>query len=258
MIRFNLRTAHRVICVSKATRRRLENIWQTPGKKIEVFPNGVDINLHRSYPETRMNIRASFGLQDQRLIIFVGGFYPWHDVIGLLKALQLVVSTHPDTHLLLVGEGQQRLAMEKYSKELGIQDKTIFTGWVPFTDVPHLISAADIAVAPYPKIDQGEFWFSPMKLFEYMACSKAIVASNLGQIADVIRDGENGLLVPAGNSDALAIALIKLIERPELGQRLGEQARSDAVVNYSWEQYISRLISLYHTVNNEVSKDTWR
>ncbi len=251
MVRYNLRTAHRVICVSQATKRRLESVYHTPGRKIEVFPNGVDVNLHRSYPETRMKIRTSFGLQDHPIIVFVGGFYLWHDVTGLLKAFQIVVSSHPEARLLLVGDGQQRQAMELYARQSGIQDKVYFTGAVPFTEVPHLVSAADIAVAPYPKMNWDEFWFSPMKLFEYMACNKAIVASDLGQISDVIKDGQNGLLVPAGNSEAMAVAITRLVEKPELCQQIGQQARNDAVEKYSWERYVLNLQNLYYQVIDE-------
>jgi glycosyltransferase involved in cell wall biosynthesis len=254
MMGYNLRMAQRVICVSQATKQRLINVWHTPAEKIEVFPNAVDVDLYRPYPDSlRSSVRASFGIHEQPLIVFVGGFYPWHDVKGLLSSFEMMIRSHPEARLLLVGDGPQRPAMEKQAAASGISDKVIFTGRVAHDEVPHLISAADIAVAPYPQMDRDEFWFSPMKLFEYMACGKAVVASDLGQIADAIQDGQNGLLVPAGSTSALADAVVRLIEDQTLRSRLGEQARRTAVENYSWEQYINRLTGLYAQVIAEFS-----
>jgi glycosyltransferase involved in cell wall biosynthesis len=111
-----------------------------------------------------------------------------------------------------------------------------------------MINAADIAVAPYLENPQLGLWGSPMKLFEYMACGAAVVASNLGQITEVIQDGYNGLLTPASDVPALASAILRLIEKPELRTRLGQQARRDAEQKYSWEHYISRLENVYESV----------
>jgi glycosyltransferase involved in cell wall biosynthesis len=88
---------------------------------------------------------------------------------------------------------------------------------------------------------EREMWLSPMKLFEYMAAGKAVVASAMGQIVDVVRDGENGLLVPPGDETALAEAVGRLLADESLRERLGWQAREDAVRYHSWEQYLSRL-----------------
>lgn len=258
MMRYNLRAAQRVICVSKATKQRLVNVWQTPAEKIEVFPNAVDVDVYRESPDSRQAVRASFGLQDQPLVIFVGGFYPWHDVQGLLTSFEMIARSHPEARLMLVGDGPQHQAMEAHAAGLGISAKVIFTGRVAHKEVPRLIGAADIAVAPYPQMDRGAFWFSPMKLFEYMACGKAIVASDLGQIADAIQDGQSGLLVQAGSSAALAGAITRLIEDQSLRFCLGEQARRTAVENYSWEQYMNRLTGLYAQVIAEFSTHAGR
>ena len=82
--------------------------------------------------------------------------------------------------------------------DLGLEHAVLFTGFVSHTQVSRYVNAADIAVVPVPNMKQ-EMWLSPMKLFEYMASGKAIVASSMGQIKDIIKDGENGLLVPAGD-----------------------------------------------------------
>jgi glycosyltransferase involved in cell wall biosynthesis len=111
------------------------------------------------------------------------------------------------------------------------------------------VNAADIAVVPVPVMKQT-MWLSPMKLFEYMASGKAVVASAMGQIANVVKDNENGLLVPAGDAEAMASAINRLIADPNLRSRLGQQARETAVNNHSWEQYFSKLETVFESVKN--------
>jgi glycosyltransferase involved in cell wall biosynthesis len=99
------------------------------------------------------------------------------------------------------------------------------------------------------------WWGSSMKLFEYLASGSSIIASNIGeQVSEVIQDGVNGLLVEPGDAAALASALMKLIINPGLRSRLGQRAREDAVMKYSWDQYLTRLESVYEEIIREKNK----
>ncbi len=247
-IRYNLTTADCVICVSETAKARLVRVWQVPEDKIAVFPNGVDVNLYQPYPELRSQVRASLGVGSDPLLIFVGSFFPWQDVTVLLDAFAQLLATWPHARLVLVGDGQQRQAMGHYATELGLDRSVQFTGFLPHSQVPHLVSAADIAVAPYTKMKPGLFCGSSMKVFEYMASNTPVVASDQGQISEVIQDGVNGLLVPPGDAQALAAALKKLIDYPDLRSRLGQQARQDAIKEHSWEHYITHLEQVYKSV----------
>ena len=139
--------------------------------------------------------------------------------------------------------------MMQYAKDLGVEHAVQFTGHVTHAEVSQFENEADIAVVPVPVMKQT-MWLSPMKLFEYMASGKAVVASAMGQIANVVKDNENGLLVPAGDADAMASAINKLISDPELRLRLGQRARETAVKNHSWEQYFSQLETVFESVKN--------
>jgi len=247
LIRYNLRAANCVICVSESAKVHLITTWNVPAGKIVVFLNGVDIQRFRPYPETVFETRASLRLGMNPLIIFVGNFYEWHDVKTLLDAFAKVLVVYPDARLVLVGDGSLRRAMVQYAVDVGVSHAVHFTGLIAHSEVPRLVAAADIAVAPYP-IMKHEFWMSPMKLFEYMASGKAIIASRVGQIADVIIDGNNGLLVSPGDASALEVALKGLIGDPTLRSRLGHQARVGAVRHHSWQDYSSRLEHLYLNV----------
>jgi glycosyltransferase involved in cell wall biosynthesis len=100
----------------------------------------------------------------------------------------------------------------------------------------------DAAVAPYPMLPT--FYFSPLKIFEYMAAGLPVVASRIGQIPEVIRDGTHGLLCPPGDAAAVAAALCRLKEDPDLGARLGRAARAHVVQHYTWNQVASRILHL--------------
>lgn len=247
LLRYNLHVARRVICVSKPAKNHLMKKWDVPSDKIVVLSNAVDVERFKPDPKLGAKTRTSLHLKHQPFLIFVGSFYPWHDVVTLLKAFAVVLKTHPEARLVLVGEGAEREKMMKLSADLGLENAVLFTGFVSHTEVSRYVNAADIAVVPMPNMKQ-EMWLSPMKLFEFMASGKAIVASAMGQIKDVIRDGENGLLVAAGDEMALANAISMLIENTPMRKRLGERARDEAAQEHSWEKYISRLELVFRDV----------
>ncbi len=249
MLRYNLNAASCIVCVSEQSKRHLISDWDVSPEKIEVLPNGVDVQLFKPDPGMRAETRACLLLDNQPLVVFVGSFYEWHDVPTLLEAFAKVIVSRPDAHLILVGDGIQRDKMMQQAASLGIEQAAHFVGRVSHVEVPAFMNAADVAVVPVPAM-LHDFWLSPMKLFEYMATGKPVVASGMGQIARVIRDDENGFLVQPGDTAMLAYALLKLIEDASLRDRLGQQARKDAVRDYSWENYILTLESVFSAILN--------
>lgn len=250
-IRYNLASSTLVLCVSRSAKAQLMNAWGVPQEKIVIFPNAVDVNHFRPYPESRREIRTRLGFAEGPLVVFVGSFFPYQDVKGLLDAFATILVIFPQARLLLVGEGEQFSEMVQYATSLGLDGSVKFTGFLPHTEIPSIISASDLAVAPYARIKDENFLGSSMKLVEYMASGTAVIASDNGQINEVIHDGINGLLVPAGDINALTNALKKLIADPHYRQELGLQARCDVLQIYSWDTYISRLESLYASVLKE-------
>jgi glycosyltransferase involved in cell wall biosynthesis len=187
------------------------------------------------------------GLDNHPLVAFVGNFYEWHDVATLLDAFARALVAYPDARLVLVGDGSRRQAMMQRATDLGLDHVAQFTGLVTHAEVPPLLAAADIAVVPYPPMET-DLWLSPLKLFEYMASGKAIIASAVGQLTEVVQDGRNGLLIPPGDVPAMTAALQRLIGSPALRSQLGQQAREDAVRKHSWEHYLSRLERVFAAV----------
>src|SRR5205823_5775752 len=134
-------------------------------------------------------IRSQLGIDDNLVVGFVGSLKPWHGVDALLAAFQEAAGS--DWRLLIVGDGPERERLEDQATQIGGQ--VIFTGAVSHHQIPEYVATMDIAVAPYRA--SSDFYFSPLKLYEYLAVGKAVVATNVGQIAQVIHHGENGYLV---------------------------------------------------------------
>jgi glycosyltransferase involved in cell wall biosynthesis len=192
--------------------------------------------------------RAELNLPgDAPVVMFVGGFQPWHGLEHLLDAFAQVQAARPDARLVLVGDGPAREAVTRQARALRLNGCLHITGSVPHARVPQLLAAADVVAAPYPRLPR-EMWFSPLKLYEYMAAGKAIVATDDGQIRQAIQDGENGLLVPPGDVSSLAAAITQLVQDPARRAQLGQTARCHAVERHSWERHIDRLIEVYRTV----------
>jgi glycosyltransferase involved in cell wall biosynthesis len=238
--------ASKIVVVSKAVGKRLQTYWRVPADKIMTVPNAVDLELFNPMVENP-GTRTEVGLGDEPVVMFIGSFLPWHGLDNLIEAFSKVVLEIPRAKLVLVGDGWIRADLEVQAKEVGLADKVIFTGSVPHQKVPALLSIADVAVAPYPDLS-AELWFSPLKLFEYMAAAKAIVASSVGQVAEVLEDGYSGLSVEPGNVEALSQALIKLLKDKELRWSLGKNARREAVEKHSWQSRASKLEEIYRSV----------
>jgi glycosyltransferase involved in cell wall biosynthesis len=144
----------------------------------------------------------------------------------------------------MVGDGRRRSLAEAQAQALGLGDSVVFTGQVPHKEVPHLVNAADVTVALCPQMGQ-DLWLSPMKLFEYMAAGKAIIATDKGQYAEIIDHERNGLLVGAGDVEAVHAALARLLGDRGLRHQLGAQARYDALTQHSWACNAERLEEVY-------------
>jgi glycosyltransferase involved in cell wall biosynthesis len=237
--------ASKIVVVSEPVGKRLQTYWQVSADKIITVPLGADVELFNPAIE-HPGIRTEWGMADEPIVMFTGSFHPWHGVDNLVKAFSQVVLEVPRAKLVLVGDGQTRIDLEAQVREAGLADQVIFTGSVPYQKVPAILSIADVAVVPYPELPV-ELWFSPLKLFEYMAAAKAIVASKVGQIAEVLEDGYSGLLIEPGNVEALSETLIKLLKNEKLRLSLGENARKEAS-KYSWQAHAEQLEKIYRSV----------
>ncbi len=204
---------------------------------VHVVPNGVD-------PERFMPASSDRSPQARRRfrVGFVGTLKPWHAVGDLIEAFAGLHHQNGETQLLIVGDGPQRHILDTKVVACGVHDAVDFQGAVAPAEVPPLLASMDVAVVPYaPTVG---FYFSPLKLFEYMASGRAIVAAAIGQMETFIVDGVTGLLYPPGDIASLTSALARLAADEPLCRRLGAAARQVAVRDHSWHAVIGRIFEL--------------
>jgi glycosyltransferase involved in cell wall biosynthesis len=209
-------------------------------RRIHLVENGVD-SLHFTPGGPVAAIRAECGIGHAFLVGFAGSLKPWHGVEILLEALALSARQGLEAHLLLIGEGPEEPALHRTASRLGIAGRVHFTGRRAHAEVAPLLRACDALVAPYPPIDG--FYFSPLKVLEYLALGRPVVASAVGPIPAWLGQGERGLLVPPGDAAALATSLVRLSRRPDLARRLAERAPL-AVAGRSWADVAARVAAI--------------
>jgi glycosyltransferase involved in cell wall biosynthesis len=202
-------------------------------KKVVLTNAGVDTGL---FVDTGgKEIREKYGL-GKKVVVYVGELSEWHGVEILIDLAEKL----KDVKFLMVGKNLETLREE--AKNRGVSENFVFTGFVRYEEVPKYISAADVAIAPYKKTGSMEtFYFSPIKIFEYMACGKAVVASDLEIIRDLIRDTKCGLLAKAEDIDDFAEKIKRLLDDEAQRKKLGENGRR-AVELYSWDKVAEKIL----------------
>lgn len=216
----------------------------TPRDRVHVVPNGVD--PERCAPHIPPRLPAPPGVCT---LGFAGSLKPWHGVDVLLDAFEQIHRVVPQSRLLVVGDGPERSTVEKSVRRLGLSDSIISTGAVSPDQVPGLLTSMDVAAAPYPR--RRDFYFSPLKIFEYMAAGLPTVASRIGQVTEIIEHEVTGMLCPPGDPDALAQGVIDLFTNAAKRRRLGASARRRVCAAHTWDSVASRILEIAASAREE-------
>jgi glycosyltransferase involved in cell wall biosynthesis len=242
-----LRSATRVFVVSEVAK---DLVLQRGLREEQVIvnPNGVD--LERFDPKLGgASVRKQLGFLAEDVVFgFVGSFMAFHGAVVLAKSFVEVAQTCPNARLLLVGDGDERPKAARILRELLKGGRVKMAGRVSPSDVPSYVAACDVLVSPHVPFEEGKpFHGSPTKLFEYMAAGRAIVASCLGQIADVLEHERTALLVEPGNPAELTAALLRVAGDDDLRRSLGSAARSE-VRGYTWIAHAQRVVDAFEAL----------
>jgi glycosyltransferase involved in cell wall biosynthesis len=235
---WTLTQADAVLTVSASLRDHVISLGIEP-TKVHVIPNGIDPkSFCPGKPDP--NLRARLGLNAGPVLGFVGGLRPWHGVEALPLLLERLAPRHAGLQMVIAGDGQLRPELERALRDRTLSNRVVFTGTVQHEEVPGIIRQFDVALAPYSPLDHA-FYFSPLKVFEYMACGAAVVAAQCGQIPEVVREGETGSLYPPGNLDSFTAACDRLLNDPSLRRTLGQAAANFVRSHYTWDQNAHRI-----------------
>ncbi|ATG50372.1 glycosyltransferase [Brachybacterium vulturis] len=229
--RRQLHGASLVSCVSEAVAQWTREMGAAP-ERVVLTPNGV--NTTRITPAPRP---LAVSAPDAPVTVgFVGTLKPWHGTDLLLRA---IARTEERLRLDICGTGPQQGELERLAAELGIADRVRFRGAVAPAQVPGILHGLDIAAAPYPA---GEHYFSPLKVYEYLAAGLPTVASAIGTIPALLGHGTLGVLVEPGDVQDLATALDELAADPGRRAHLAVRARDSAVAEHDWRSRCRELL----------------
>lgn len=211
----------------------------TQHRKVHVVTNGVDTDRFR--PDVPPITKS-----EQFTVGFLGTLKPWHGLESLLAAFHMLHSKNPNVRLRIIGDGPMRETLQCLvaSEYVSIKSSIDWVGAVAPRDVPRYLTSLDVAVAPYP--ESTNFYFSPLKVFEYMAAGCAVVASSIGQLKAVVQHGCTGWLYPPGDTASLAQALSGLADSPEVRAQLGQAARKFVLRHHSWQQTLQTILRHVH------------
>jgi len=153
-------------------------------------------------------------------------------------------------HLVVVGDGPGRESLERLASERGLAEDMTFAGAIPHADIPAWLSIMDVATAPYTP--QPDFYFSPLKLFEYMAAGVPVVAGRIGQLDELLQHERNALLHAPGDATALAAELERLVRDPILRRRIGLAGREGVGEERTWRGHARRVETLVRSIARDL------
>jgi glycosyltransferase involved in cell wall biosynthesis len=241
--RLNYRHCDRIISVTDKLRDELLRLYSIPESKISVINNGANTDLFK--PLDREQVRPRLKMDtSKRYVCFVGHLAAWQGVEFLIHAAPLILEKFSDIRFLIVGDGVMKDRLMEMTSKSDISDKFIFTGRVPYEDVPLYINAADVCVAPFIKERNSKIGLSALKTYEYLACGKPIVASNIPGVVDLIELSGGGIPVPPENPEELAAAVIKLLSDEHIRNIMGERGRRYVIENHSWDGVARKILEI--------------
>jgi len=204
--------------------------------KVRVIHNGVDLQKFQKRRDVRDLLFAGVG--DAKLIVLVGNMHS--DVKGhpwLIASAPSVIHEFPNARLVLVGDGEQRAALEQQVSGMGLARNFLFLG--SRSDIPDILACCDIAILP----SRAEGLSNAV--LEYMASGLPTIVSRVGGNTELVEDGVTGLIVPPEDSAALSAALLKLLREPNVARQIGQNGREFVVRNFSFERLVRQVDALY-------------
>lgn len=237
------RLAHGIVAVTPQIKDLLVELFKVPPERVAVLPNGVDVDFFRPLP--RADAVARLGLDpDLRYIVFVGHFAPWVDFDTILDGFALAARTRQDVRLILVGDGSERAQVQRRIRGLGIADRVTITGLVRDREtVRDYVAAAMVALSANRLEHRARIGVSPVKLAEYLAAGRAVVATDLPGLPDTLVQTGAGRVVPPDPA-AMSAAIIDLLEGDHADQ-LGVKARRLAEERFAWRMIVRRTLPLF-------------
>ncbi|MDF5721137.1 MAG: glycosyltransferase family 4 protein [Rhizonema sp. PD37] len=223
-------------CVSETLKEILIRDFNIPSEKIVLVPNAVDTDFIDPKRHQQKRIFTGF------TIGFVGSLYAWAGLDLLLDAMSELRDQGLDLSLVVVGDGAMKDIWKNHAQQLGLSSYVAFIGQVPWSDVPQYISGFDVGYSGQVPLQMGKMYLSPMKLYEYMAMAKPVVASAFEDAQRLVFEGKTGFLFRPGDKDDLKRALVEAFAHRSLLSEMGCMARQEIETHHSWQARVQVLV----------------
>ena len=234
-------TAAAVVAVSEAVKTYVQTLVPARAHNVYVQANGVDLGRFSAGTAQREQIRARIGVgKDTSVLGFVGSFKSWHGTDLLLDVFREIAPTR-DVHLLAVGDGPKWRQFHERVAQASCRDSVTIPGRVPHADIPGWTAACDIVIAPYQAAE--DFYFSPLKVIEALACGRPVVAPRIGQLVELITHGRTGLLYRPDDAQDCQRTIMTLLDSPDVRAAMGREARQ-SVAGRGWDRIVQRVVEL--------------
>ena len=234
--------ATRVFAITEALREEMIKRG-VDGDKIEIVPNGVDTSRFNPIPRDE-ELASQLGVAGKTVIGYVGSVLDYEGIELILEAAEVLNRTREDFHVLIVGDGAELERFQHHVQERELEHVVTFTGRVPHEEVERYYSLVDITPFPRLPLPVCEM-VSPLKPFEAMAMGKAVIASDVAALKEIVTPGLNGYLHEKGNTESLIEQLVKLLDDPELTRTIGAQSRQWVETNRDWKQLATIIAEAY-------------
>ena len=230
---------HSILTNSEALKEALIKYEKMPAKNIEVIPNGIKLKeFDTIFKIDREKKRSELGLKEYHIVAgMVARLHPIKDHFTLVKAFKKVVQKEPNARLLIAGTGELYSEIARLIDELGLNEYVKLLGY--YEDLFGFLRSLDIFVLA--SISES----APISILEAMTTGLPVVASDVGGVKEMVVDNETGILVPSKDVDALANALLKIIESPDMRERMGKMGRKRVEEFYSFDNMIKKYEKLY-------------
>jgi glycosyltransferase involved in cell wall biosynthesis len=242
------KSAGKVVVVSYGLKKGLSEEYYIPQEKIQVIFNGANTELFKPLNINKCKEELNLDL-DLRYLGFIGNLAPWQGVEQIIKIAPEILNRFPKARFVMVGDGFLRSQLVRMAEKSGVKDKIIFTGFVPYESVPKYINSFEICLAPFSGIERNvRYSFSAIKLYEYMACEKAVITTDVCGIKKEIAEQGLGRVVKADDIPALIASTIELMEDRALRESMGGNARRWVLDEHSWKNVAERVAGVCNEI----------
>ena len=245
----------KIITNSHFMKKSVCEAFHTPWDKITVVPNAVNrdkINVTDDMLKRRNEIKSKYALDHEKIITYVGR-HVWEKGIDvLIGAVPSILLTHPDSKIVIAGNGYYTDTAKKLAWDMGISDKVCFPGFVNENELSELLSVTDCFVVPSR---YEPFGVTPL---EAMSCNVPVVVSDTGGLSETVEHEITGLKVFPGQSDSIAWGVCRMLSDRDLVKRVKEKAHKKLIDYYNWDNMAKMTVEFYDSVLKEFDKNNWK